>query len=238
MTGMSEVPCHIALISDNEIVIHGLKSMLSAAEASVSVAGFRDLPGLPPADVTLVDVSLETEAEVAAVQGLIDGCCFGSVVLFGFDISPALAKKALLMGCRGCFDKSLSGAELIGALERVQGGDIVVSPSLVDSAITDVYGTVMLPVLLAGLSHRESEVISMITWGRTNNEIAEALYLSVNTVKYYVRSAYRKIGVDRRAQAVKWGMDYGMDKEHVRGVEEKTSVNRARDEKETMTPVS
>lgn len=212
---MHDMPCRIALISDNEIVIHGLQSMLSSTDASVSVTGLRELAVLLPVDVTLIDVSLKDEDEVAVVREVIASGCFGSVVLFGWDISSARAKRALLMGCRGCFDKSLSGVELGTALERVQRGEIVLSPSLKASA----------PEVSAGLSQRESQVIRMITWGCTNIEIAETLYLSVNTVKYYVRSAYRKIGVERRSQAVKWGIEHGM------------SLNRARAD-EFMLPAS
>lgn len=60
-----------------------------------------------------------------------------------------------------------------------------------------------------GLTRRESQVISLITRGMSNAEIAEATYLSINSVKTYIRSTYRKIEVSRRAQAVVWGMKNG-----------------------------
>jgi len=60
-----------------------------------------------------------------------------------------------------------------------------------------------------GLTLRESQVLALITDGLTNLEIAEATYLSINSVKTYIRTAYRKIGVNRRAQAVAWGMTHG-----------------------------
>lgn len=60
-----------------------------------------------------------------------------------------------------------------------------------------------------GLTRRESQVISLITQGMSNAEIASATYLSINSVKTYIRSTYRKIGVARRAQAVIWGMTNG-----------------------------
>jgi DNA-binding CsgD family transcriptional regulator len=60
-----------------------------------------------------------------------------------------------------------------------------------------------------GLTRRESEVISWITAGLTNSEIAAQTYLSINSIKTYIRSAYRKIGVNRRAQAAVWGLTHG-----------------------------
>jgi DNA-binding CsgD family transcriptional regulator len=56
------------------------------------------------------------------------------------------------------------------------------------------------------LSRREREVVSLISQGLTNQEIAEKLYLSVNSVKTYIRTAYRRIDVTRRSQAVIWGI--------------------------------
>jgi len=56
------------------------------------------------------------------------------------------------------------------------------------------------------LSKREREVITLISQGCTNQEIAETLYLSVNSVKTYIRTAYRRIDVTRRSQAVIWGI--------------------------------
>jgi DNA-binding NarL/FixJ family response regulator len=53
-----------------------------------------------------------------------------------------------------------------------------------------------------GLSERESEVLALITQGLRNHEIAESLYLSVDTVKSHVKAVYRKLGVRNRAAAV------------------------------------
>lgn len=58
------------------------------------------------------------------------------------------------------------------------------------------------------LSDREREVLALIAQGRSNDEIGRELFVSINTVKTYVRSAYRKIGVQRRSQAVLWALEH------------------------------
>lgn len=63
---------------------------------------------------------------------------------------------------------------------------------------------------LAELSPRELEVLSHIARGLSNHEIARELYLSVNSVKTYVRLAYRKVGVNSRPHAVIWGREHGL----------------------------
>ena len=67
-----------------------------------------------------------------------------------------------------------------------------------------------------GLTDREAEVLALITQGRSNKEIAQVMYLSINTVKTYIRSAYRKIGVTGRPHAMLWGLDHGFQPDHHR----------------------
>lgn len=54
------------------------------------------------------------------------------------------------------------------------------------------------------LSNRERQVLRLIAFGHSNQEIATKLYIGLNTVKTYIRTAYRKIGIESRAQAVAW----------------------------------
>ncbi|MCC9054433.1 response regulator transcription factor [Microbacterium sp. F2E] len=60
-----------------------------------------------------------------------------------------------------------------------------------------------------GITDRESEILALITQGKSNAEIARLTYLSPNTVKSYIRSVYRKIGATSRTQAVLYGVRHG-----------------------------
>lgn len=60
------------------------------------------------------------------------------------------------------------------------------------------------------LSARELEIMTRICRGDSNLEIAAELYLSINTVKTHIRSAYRRIGITRRVEAVLWGAQHGL----------------------------
>ncbi|MDF1606229.1 response regulator transcription factor [Nocardioides sp. YIM 152315] len=62
----------------------------------------------------------------------------------------------------------------------------------------------------AALSEREEQVLALIAQGLTNQEIADRVFISINSVKTYIRSAYRKIGVSSRSQAVAWGLRKGV----------------------------
>ena len=67
------------------------------------------------------------------------------------------------------------------------------------------------PGQAAGLSQREAEVLTFIVRGLTNEEIGRRSFLSINTVKTYVRTAYAKIGARNRAEAVAWGIRHGFE---------------------------
>ena len=58
--------------------------------------------------------------------------------------------------------------------------------------------------------------MALITQGKSNIEIAALMYLSINTVKTYVRNAYRKIGVTTRRHAILWGVQHGLTPDHHR----------------------
>ena len=58
--------------------------------------------------------------------------------------------------------------------------------------------------------------MALITQGKSNSEIAALMYLSINTVKTYIRSAYRKIGATTRSHALLWGIEHGFQPDHHR----------------------
>jgi NarL family two-component system response regulator LiaR len=60
------------------------------------------------------------------------------------------------------------------------------------------------------LSARETDVIALVSQGLSNQEISAELFLGINTIKTYIRTAYRKMGVKSRSQAVLWGLERGM----------------------------
>ena len=61
-----------------------------------------------------------------------------------------------------------------------------------------------------GLSAHEGAIVSLIVLGLSNPEISGALHLSPHSTKEHIRSAYRKMGVTSRTQAISWGYDHGL----------------------------
>jgi DNA-binding CsgD family transcriptional regulator len=87
------------------------------------------------------------------------------------------------------------------AVEPIDPADPAAADHGVDPAVAEELG----------LSTREAEILALIATGHSNLEIAERCFLSINTVKSYVRTTYRKIGVQTRAQAVAWAIHHGLE---------------------------
>lgn len=203
----------IALLNDREVVTHGLRSMLEPYHERLEWVDMGPRGEVSrPVDVTLFDSFIQPEVTDQDLSRLIACPNTGRVVIYTWGMHPDLAAQMIARGFVGFLDKSLSAAQLVESLEAVARGEVVISePS------TEREGhTLTTPEELTwpgagfGLTARESEVLVLITKGLTNQDIAARSYLSINSVKSYIRSAYRKIGVERRSQAVRWGLENGM----------------------------
>ncbi len=208
-------PLRLAIVNDYEMVVAGVAAMLAAHSEHVAVVELdSQLPVLSDVDVILYDTFGQVQGDGVDLAQLVDG---GSarVVIFSWNTQPDLVQRALAKGAAGYLSKAMTGAEIVAALQAIDAGEQV-TPDFVDTDGRSANGE--WPGRDVGLTAREAEVLALITQGLSNQEIAERSYLSINSVKTYIRTAYRKIGVTRRAQAVVWGMTNGFEPDRVRRV--------------------
>ncbi|MDO5676912.1 MAG: response regulator transcription factor [Propionibacteriaceae bacterium] len=210
---MTVIPLRIALINDFDVVVHGLRSMLDPHRDRIEVVEWGHRGHVEsPVDVALYDTFSQGHAEASDIDSLLKCHNIGALAIYTWNMHPDLAAAAIAKGCRGYLDKSLNAAQLVESLEAIGRGETVISEPLPDQEghnLTDAED-MSWPGATSGLTARESEVLALITQGLTNQDIADRSYLSINSVKSYIRSAYRKIGVERRSQAVRWGLENGM----------------------------
>lgn len=193
---MTEQPIRLAIVSRQEVVARGLTAMLSDYPDRVTVVA---LPSVySPAngvDVVLYDTLGLHQSDGADLDHLIHHTG-ARVLVFSRDMRPDLRARAIARGADAWISMSSHAADLVEAIERVAQGK-----PLEEQA--DWIGQE------AALSPREVEVLALVTQGLSNQEIAERLYLTINTLKSHIRQAYKKIGVTSRAQAVAWCMQHG-----------------------------
>jgi NarL family two-component system response regulator LiaR len=211
-------PVRLAIVNDYEIVVSGLASMLEEHRDRVHVVEINAQTAvLSDVDVVLVDMFGQLPRAGSTLDDLVRESD-APVVLYSWEMSRDGISSALTAGAGGYLSKSLSAQEIVNALEAIRDGEVVVLTNAVGERGDQPVG-VQWPGQAAGLSPRESEVLALITQGLSNQEIAQTTYLSINSVKTYIRSAYRKIGVSTRSQAVGWGMQHGFEPASMRLLE-------------------
>ena len=171
-----------------------------------------DLPPDSAVDVALYDTFTRTSLDEPDLDDLAQSPLVGRLVLYTWMLTEELILKARARGVHAALAKSLDGEGLATALVKVNEGQL----DLITATEEPIMASRSWPGRDHGLTPRESEIIVLITSGLSNNDIAERTYLSINSVKSYIRSAYRTMGVTTRSQAVLWGIDHGMAPERMR----------------------
>lgn len=193
----------VALVDDAELVWCGLRAMC-AGEPQISLVQAASPADLgTPVDLVLYDPFANGQFDSRTVGVLLRDPGIGRVVAFTRHLNPEAATRLRNAGVDAVLSKGLDAHELTSQILDLGTSQPDVEPtngepSEAESAVKPRSGQ------LPRLSAREAEVLSLVASGVTNNEIAAMKYLSLNTVKTYIRSAYRKIGVERRTQAVIW----------------------------------
>jgi NarL family two-component system response regulator LiaR len=200
-------PIRLAIVNDYEIVVHGVAAVLAPYGERVEVVELDSrLPVVSDVDVLLYDTFGQAQGDSVDLEQLVTGGD-AKVVIFTWNVQPELVDRALSRGAAGYLSKSISAEDLVEGIEAVHAGRTVTLGVDTNGDAVDSLGA--WPGVDHGLSSREAEVIALITQGLSNQEIADRCYLSINSVKTYVRTAYRKMEVTRRSQAVLWGISHG-----------------------------
>jgi DNA-binding NarL/FixJ family response regulator len=109
-------------------------------------------------------------------------------------------------GARGYVTKTITGADLVDSVFRVQDGDAVFSPRLA-GFVLDAFASTDAPPVdedMDRLTQREREVLRLIARGYAYKEIAKQLYISVKTVESHVSAVLRKLQLSNRHELTRW----------------------------------
>src|SRR6201999_3293202 len=210
----ARAPISVALVDDYDIVVKGVANMLDPYRDRVVIAELdSSMPVADTVDVVLYDSFAQPESDHEEIGVLVANPHAHRVLVYTWNFHPDLIASARQHGAHGYLSKTLPARELVAALESVHAGEVVISdvPPRGRSAVGLDW-----PGRGEGLSDRESEILALITQGKSNADVARLTYLSPSTVKSYIRTIYRKIDVGSRTQAVLWGVDHGFTPDHHR----------------------
>lgn len=208
---MNERPIRILIVDDHPIVRAGLEGVLAAqahfevvGEAADGAAGV-ELARLLKPDVVLMDLRMPEQDGVSAIQEIREMDKPPHILVLTTYDSDADIVRAVEVGATGYLLKDAPRRELFRAIEAVARGESVLAP-----AAASVLMDRMRAPAEENLSGREIEVLTLVSRGNSNKEIAKALHISTATVKTHLIHIFGKLGVDDRTAAVTVALERGI----------------------------
>jgi DNA-binding NarL/FixJ family response regulator len=208
------------LIADDQALVRGGLGMILAAQPDIDVVGMAEdgaqavtmTTDLAP-DVVLMDVRMPVMDGLEATRRIlaIPGAGPKVVMLTTFDADEYVF-EALTAGASGFLLKETRPEALADAVRTVVGGEALLAPAVLRRLI-DTHATAANPVhpeRLSVLTERELEVLQLIGRGSSNQELAQALWISEPTVKTHITRIFRKLDLRDRAQAVVLAYETGL----------------------------
>jgi DNA-binding NarL/FixJ family response regulator len=163
-----------------------------------------------PADVIVLDLDLPGMRGRAACAEIVERANHASVVVLAAVLDDTLIQACLRAGARGLLERNAPAVEVIEAVRAAARGEPALSPDVVGRLVEWVRRSPRLVLDDRSLGPHEIEAISLAAEGLKSREMAARLGVSEATVKLYVRSAMRKLGVRKRSSAVALCMRRGV----------------------------
>ena len=190
----------VAVVNDYEVVVAGLAAILEPFDDRIELtdAFLVDEPPSGPIDIALYDTFGRQGLEAEQLAKILARPEVERVAIYSFNFDDDAVAEALEAGASGYLSKATPAKELVDQLESLALGEQVVSgPNGPGRTTREDRGW---PGRDLGLSEREAEVVALAALGRRNAEIAEALFVSVDTVKTHLARSFRKLGVHNRTE--------------------------------------
>jgi DNA-binding NarL/FixJ family response regulator len=208
----------ILLVDDHEVVRLGLKSLLErhpqfdvVGEASSAREAMEIINEKHP-DIVVMDIRLPGTSGIEACEEITGRFPETKVIMLTSYAEDEMLFSAIRAGASGYILKQIGGEDLVRALEAVGRGEAMLDPTVTQRVFQEVRRAVKEEEAsaFAHLSQQEKHVLLLVSEGKTNREIAKALFLGEGTVRNYVSSILSKLGVNNRAEAAAYAVQHNL----------------------------
>jgi len=209
------MPVKVLIADDHEVVRHGVTNLLKdsparvCGEAATPEEAVRQARRLKP-NVVLLDVRFGDSDGLDVVKKIRAAAPGTQVVMFSAFDNPTYVARAVSAGAHDFVVKTATRAELVAAITRAAEGAAPAQRGPLRRMVgmmskRDVPADAKVP-----LTPRETQVLRHVAMGLSNKEIADALEISVETVKEHVQNMLRKVSLADRTQAAVWAIRHGL----------------------------
>jgi|SRR5271157_1387557 len=210
----------VLLVDDHDIVRLGLKSLIErysqfevVGEAGTARKALELVAALHP-EIVVMDIRLQGTSGIEACEEIVKSFPGVKVLMLTSYGTDEMLLSAIRAGASGYVLKEIGSDDLIKALEAIGRGDGLLDPVLTQRVMQEVRkaGNEKDAVAFTQLSQQERNVLLLVTGGKTNKQIAETLFLGEGTVRNYASSIFLKLGVNNRAEAAAYAVEYDLKK--------------------------
>ncbi|MBO6326300.1 response regulator [Enterococcus gallinarum] len=207
---------NVLLVDDHEMVRLGVSSYLSIqedieviGEAENGKIGYEKALSLRP-DVILMDLVMDEMDGIEATKAILADWPEAKIIIVTSFIDDEKVYPAIEAGAAGYLLKTSTAHEIADAIRATQRGERVLEPEVTTKMMDRL--TNRTPILHEDLTNREKEVLLLIAEGKSNQEIADELFITLKTVKTHVSNILSKLEVEDRTQATIYAFKHGLTK--------------------------
>jgi DNA-binding NarL/FixJ family response regulator len=206
----------VLVADDHEVVREGLLSLFAGSnvhvcgEAATPDDAVRQSRKFKP-DVILLDVRFGDTDGLEAVKRIRSAAPAARVVVLSAFDNPTYVARAVAVGAHDYLLKTVSRAALIAVVHAAAAGEVAASGGELRRVATKMSQREENRVAGIPLTPREAQVLRLVAMGLSNQEIADSLEISIETVKEHMQNLLRKLGVTDRTQAAVWALRHGLD---------------------------
>jgi DNA-binding NarL/FixJ family response regulator len=208
----------ILLVDDHEVVRLGLRALLErhpqfeiVAEAATAREALEQVSQYAP-DVVVMDIRLPGGSGIEACEEISEKYPNSKVIMLTSYAEDEMLFSAIRAGASGYVLKQIEGESLVRAIEAVGRGEALLDPAVTQRIFQEVRKAAKEEEAsaFAALTQQEKHVLLLVSEGKTNREIAQALFLGEGTVRNYVSSILSKLGVRNRAEAAAYAVEHNL----------------------------
>ncbi len=205
----------IAVVDDHPMIREGVAELASTwndvevvATGGSAAEAIRIAKTVSP-DVMLLDYNLGGDASAVVCHTISSHYPSIKIVAFTVYDDPAIVMEMIRAGAVGFILKDADADDLHQAIRTAARGESPLDSRITATILETAGGTGDSASRVSGLDPNEELLLGMVAAGLSNREIAARLYVSEKTVKNSLTRLYKKLGVERRAQAAAIGVRYG-----------------------------